>query len=102
MESRELRIPLLIGGATTSKVHTAVKIATKLFPGWLTHINDASRAVPVISKITTENEEERVTFIRQLHEEHERVRIHYANHQNRKEMRSIADARAHKWQLGFQ
>ncbi|HIF14330.1 MAG TPA: methionine synthase, partial [Bacteroidetes bacterium] len=50
MEKRGLKIPLLIGGATTSKVHTAVKIAPK-YTGSSVHVLDASRCVPVVSKL---------------------------------------------------
>ncbi len=100
MERQKLNIPLLIGGATTSKVHTAVKIAGN-YSGLVLHINDASRAVPAVSKITTENEVELEAYKNQIEGEHERVRIHYANHKERKEMLSIEQARANKMQLVF-
>lgn len=100
MERQELKIPLLIGGATTSKVHTAVKIAGN-YSGLVLHINDASRAVPAVSKITTENKGEFEAYKNQIEEEHERVRSHYANHKDRKEMLSIEQARVNKWQLVF-
>jgi len=50
MERQNIRLPLLIGGATTSRVHTAVKIQPA-FTGPLVHVNDASRAVPVVQKL---------------------------------------------------
>jgi cobalamin-dependent methionine synthase I len=46
MEERGLKLPVLIGGATTSKMHTAVKIAPA-YSGPVVHVLDASRAVPV-------------------------------------------------------
>jgi methylmalonyl-CoA mutase cobalamin-binding subunit/biotin carboxyl carrier protein len=50
MERQNIRLPLLIGGATTSRVHTAVKIQPA-YSGPLVHVNDASRAVPVVQKL---------------------------------------------------
>lgn len=100
MEFRKMNLPLLIGGATTSKVHTAVKIATN-YSGLVMHINDASRAVPAISKITTDKENEKTAFVQQVKEEHERVRLHYANHQRNKTMLSLAAARQNKAILAF-
>lgn len=46
MEERKLKLPLLIGGATTSKMHTAVKLVTQ-YSGPVVHVLDASRSVPV-------------------------------------------------------
>ncbi len=50
MKRRELKIPLLIGGATTSKAHTAVKIDTE-YPNAVVHVNDASSAVTVVGDL---------------------------------------------------
>ncbi len=58
MERRGMNLPLLIGGATTSRVHTAVKIAPN-YSGAVIHVLDASRSVPVVSNLLSENEEER-------------------------------------------
>ncbi|WP_395671619.1 dihydropteroate synthase, partial [Phenylobacterium sp.] len=59
MERRGFRIPLLIGGATTSKTHTAVKIAPQYKSGSTTYVLDASRAVGVVSNLLSPTERER-------------------------------------------
>ncbi len=51
MERQGLKMPLLIGGATTSRVHTAVKIDPNYRAGAVVHVNDASRAVGVASSL---------------------------------------------------
>ena len=66
-----MTLPLLIGGATTSKAHTAVKIA----PGYrepVVHVLDASRAVPVVGSLISA--EHKPAFVEQVREEYERVR----------------------------
>lgn len=100
MENRKLKIPLLIGGATTSKVHTAVKIAPE-YSGIICHINDASKAVPVLSQILQEDETKKKIITSQIVEEHERIRHHYAQHSSRKQFVSINDARNNKLQIPF-
>lgn len=100
MERRKLQLPLLIGGATTSKVHTALKIAPA-YSGLVVHINDASRAVPTLSRITSESKDDQVAFFHETNEQHEKVRTHYAQHQKRKEYIPLAQARANKNVLDF-
>ena len=78
MERTGLKIPLLIGGATTSKAHTAVKIA----PGYsqpVIHVLDASRAVPVVSNLVSL--EHKPLFVQQVREEYERLRAQHAGPQ---------------------
>jgi 5-methyltetrahydrofolate--homocysteine methyltransferase len=75
MERTGLKLPLLIGGATTSKAHTAVKIA----PGYsepVVHVLDASRAVPVVSSLISK--EQKPVFVQQLRSEYDRVRAQHA------------------------
>ena len=50
LEKKKIKIPVLIGGATTSKLHTAIKIAPH-YTGLVVHVNDASKAVPVASTL---------------------------------------------------
>ena len=71
-----LQQPLLIGGATTSKTHTAVKIAPKYFNEAhpVIHVLDASRAVTVVQSLLTENKEE---FVEDVSEEYEEIREDY-------------------------
>ena len=71
MERLGLRLPLLIGGATTSKAHTAVKIAPA-YSHPVVHVLDASRAVPVVSSLV--NPDSRPAFAEQIRAEYEVVR----------------------------
>jgi 5-methyltetrahydrofolate--homocysteine methyltransferase len=61
MERRGINIPLLIGGATTSRIHTAVKIAPH-YNGSVIHVFDASRSVPVVSNLLNKNVIEKEKF----------------------------------------
>jgi 5-methyltetrahydrofolate--homocysteine methyltransferase len=75
MERQGLKLPLLIGGATTSKAHTAVKIA----PGYrepVVHVLDASRAVPVVGSLISAGQ--KPGFVEQLRADYERVRAQHA------------------------
>ena len=88
MEQRHFTIPLLIGGATTSKVHTAVKIAPA-YNHPVVYVKDASRAVQVVSSLVSNDEE----FIGKLHAEYDEVRsVHSAR--KPKEYLTLAEARA--------
>jgi 5-methyltetrahydrofolate--homocysteine methyltransferase len=96
MERQGLKLPLLIGGATTSKAHTAVKIA----PGYtepVVHVLDASRAVPVVSSLISS--EQKPKFTEQIREEYNRVRAHHAGHQQK--LVSLDQARANAPKINF-
>jgi 5-methyltetrahydrofolate--homocysteine methyltransferase len=89
MERQGLKLPLLIGGATTSKAHTAVKIA----PGYgqpVVHVLDASRAVPVVSSLISK--EQKPAFAAQIREEYDRVRAQHSGSQAK--LLSLEAARA--------
>lgn len=89
MERTGARFPLLIGGATTSKAHTAVKIAPN-YSQPVVHVLDASRAVPVASALL--NPESKADFTARIRDEYERLR---SQHSSRKEkLLSIEEARA--------
>jgi 5-methyltetrahydrofolate--homocysteine methyltransferase len=80
MERAGFRIPLLIGGATTSKAHTAVKIA----PGYaqpVVHVLDASRAAPVVGSLLSA--EQKGPFVSALRAEYDRLRAQYAGQAQR-------------------
>ncbi|TAF66128.1 MAG: methionine synthase [Cytophagales bacterium] len=98
MERLGFKIPLLIGGATTSRIHTAVKIAPK-YSGAIVHVLDASRSVPVASNLLSE--ETKYTFIHETKEEYDRMREGHANRQKDKKMRTIADARQRKFNIDW-
>jgi len=76
MERKGLTLPLLIGGATTSKAHTAVKIAPN-FNQPVVHVLDASRAVPVASSLISA--EHKPKFAAQIREEYDRVRVTHSS-----------------------
>lgn len=73
MEARGMNLPLLIGGATTSKAHTAVKIEPQ-YSGSVIHVLDASRSVGVVSTLLQNDENEKSNFLIDLRQEYQRVR----------------------------
>jgi len=93
MERLEFTIPLMIGGATTSRVHTAVKIAQN-YSGPVVHVNDASKSVPVATSLISE--ELRPAFMEGLKSEYERVREQNKNAQAQSKFISLAEARSNK------
>ncbi|MDA0912653.1 MAG: methionine synthase [Bacteroidetes bacterium] len=91
MKRRNLDIPLLIGGATTSRVHTAVKIAPQL-DTTVIHVSDASRAVPAAANLLSD--ERRNDFIASIKEDYEKVRSQYSKDRSAKSLLSLEQARA--------
>ncbi|MCE9572763.1 MAG: methionine synthase [Deltaproteobacteria bacterium] len=96
MERRGLTTPLLIGGATTSGKHTAVKIAP-MYSGPIVHVPDASLAVGVLGKLMGEGKEQ---YLSEVRTKHEQVRQAYVASAKRP-MLSLTDARARKAKLTF-
>jgi len=96
MEREGWTIPLLIGGATTSKVHTAVKIAPE-YSGPVVHVLDASRAVGVASNLLSDTA--KAQFVKDTATEYEQVRVDRAARQRDGKRQTIEQARAHKLQL---
>jgi 5-methyltetrahydrofolate--homocysteine methyltransferase len=91
MERRGFDIPLLIGGATTSKTHTAVKIEPAYKRGSTTYVLDASRAVGVVSGLLSK--EERARIQAETRTEYARVREQYARGQGNRARASLKEAR---------
>ncbi len=98
MERAGLRIPLLIGGATTSKVHTAVKIEEHYPSGAVIHVLDASRSVTVVESLLGAK---KTDFLSALRADYQKIRTHHAKHQAAKELLSLEQARANRLQLDF-
>jgi len=98
MERAGLTIPLLIGGATTSKVHTAVKIDPFYTSGQAVHVLDASRSVTVVERLLGNKKD---AFISELKEEYSRVRSHHEKHRAAKEYLSLEQARSNALKLDF-
>ena len=98
MERAGLSIPLLIGGATTSKVHTAVKIEAHYPSGAVIHVLDASRSVTVVESLLGAK---KPAFLSTLRADYEKIRMHHAKHQAAKELLPLEQARANALQLAF-
>ena len=92
MERQKFDLPLLIGGATTSKIHTAVKIAPN-YPHPVVHVKDASRTVNVVSNLLSRNPD----FIRSVNEEYEQIR-QFQGQRKAKEYLTLGEARANRFQ----
>jgi 5-methyltetrahydrofolate--homocysteine methyltransferase len=93
MTRRGMKQPLLIGGATTSRTHTAVKIE-KQYPHGVVHVLDASRSVTVAGNLL--NATNKPAFLKNLSEEYERIRIDFASRQHQKEYLSYEQALKNK------
>jgi 5-methyltetrahydrofolate--homocysteine methyltransferase len=98
MERLEFKVPLLIGGATTSRIHTAVKI-DPYYSGSIIHVADASRAVPVVEKLLNENSKKRVHEEQKA--EYEKMRIAHAAAQKEEKFVTLEEARANKVKIDW-
>jgi 5-methyltetrahydrofolate--homocysteine methyltransferase len=99
MERRGMSMPLLIGGATTSRTHTAVKIEPRYKAGSTTYVLDASRAVGVVSGLLSPTEKDRLQA--ETRAEYVRVREQFARGQEAKNRASITDARTNKFTIDW-
>ncbi len=89
MERARLRLPLLIGGATTSRAHTAVKIAPN-YSGPVVHVVDASRSVPAVQSLLSANAP---AYIAEVRADYERVRAQHRDKKGPGPLHAIARAR---------
>jgi 5-methyltetrahydrofolate--homocysteine methyltransferase len=99
MERQEFDLPLLIGGATTSRVHTAVKIHPNYRRGQVVHVNDASRAVAVAGSLMSAAA--RSTYVASVREEYARIASAHARGEENKRRLTLAEARANALKLGW-
>lgn len=98
MDKLNIKIPIMIGGATTSRAHTAVKIAPE-YKETVVHVNDASRAVTVASNLLqVETKEE---YTKTVRAEYDNLREGYLNRSRDKNYLSIEEARKNKLQLDW-
>ena len=100
MQRLGFTIPLLIGGATTSRTHTAVKIEPK-YKGPVVHVLDASRAVGVVSNLLSEQGDVSSNFILDVRAENNRIREQRVGREQVKQFLPIADARKNKWTMDW-
>ena len=98
MDKRNIKIPIMIGGATTSRAHTAVKIAPE-YRETVVHVNDASRAVTVAGNLLNKDKKLYASTIRS---EYETFREIFLNRQRDKSYHTIEKARANKLQLNWE
>ncbi|HMQ67941.1 MAG TPA: methionine synthase [Ignavibacteria bacterium] len=98
MEREGFDIPLLIGGATTSKVHTAVKIEENYKRGQTIHVLDASKSVPVVSNLLSENKDK---FSAEIKEEYIKLREHHLKNKIQKPFLSYEEAKKNSLKLEF-
>ncbi len=98
MERQEFSVPLLIGGATTSKAHTAVKIDPQ-YKHAVAHVNDASRAVTVVGDLLKESSREK--YKTELKEQYEVFRRNFSKRSKVKSFLNIQEARKNKFQIDW-
>ena len=99
MERQKFKVPLLIGGATTSKAHTAVKIDTE-YSQAVVHVNDASRAVTVVGDLLQKNTSE--AYKREIKLDYESFRAKFLQRSKQKEYLSLATARKNKYAIPWE
>ncbi|MEJ7626454.1 MAG: methionine synthase [Ferruginibacter sp.] len=98
MKRRGIKLPLMIGGATTSRMHTAVKIAPQYDDGVI-HVLDASRSVTVAGSLLSP--EQKPAFLKNIREEYDKLKTDFGNKRSAKQMVSFKEAQANgtaiKW-----
>jgi 5-methyltetrahydrofolate--homocysteine methyltransferase len=99
LEREGLKVPLLIGGATTSRVHTAVKIDPNYRAGPVVHVNDASRAVGVASSLMSSDKRE--AYAAEVRTEYAKISAAHFRAQADKKRLKLADARANAVKIDF-
>jgi 5-methyltetrahydrofolate--homocysteine methyltransferase len=98
LDKLNIKIPIMIGGATTSRAHTAVKIAPE-YKETVVHVNDASRAVTVASNLLQAETKE--VYVKAIREEYDKLREGYLSRSRDKNYLSIEEARKNKLQLNW-
>lgn len=98
MERQDFKVPLLIGGATTSKAHTAVKIDPQ-YKNAVVHVNDASRAVTVVGDLL--QKETSQTYKNGVKEDYEEFRNKFLKRTKQKEYLTLNEARENKFQIDW-
>ena len=98
LDKMHIQIPIMIGGATTSRAHTAVKIAPQ-YNATVVHVNDASRAVTVAGNLL--NVQTNTNYTQEIRAEYDTLREGYLNRSRDKNFLTIEQARANKLQLDW-
>ncbi len=98
MQNKNFEVPLLIGGATTSKAHTAVKIDTE-YNNAVVHVNDASRAVTVVGDLL--NKKTSNEYVAKLKQDYDEFRTKFLKRGKEKSYISIEEARSRKFKIDW-
>lgn len=96
MQRRDFKVPLMIGGATTSRAHTAVKIDPE-YDCTVVHVNDASRAVTIAGAVIEKEDGSHDAFAKAKKEEYAKLRTDFLGRSKKKEYLSIEEARKNPW-----
>ena len=99
MEREGFDIPLLIGGATTSRIHTAVKVHPNYKRGQAIYVTDASRAVGVVSSLVSETAKDK--YIADTRDEYAKLAAAHANARNAKDRQTLAAARENRMKIDW-
>ena len=99
LERENMSLPLLIGGATTSKVHTAVKIHPNYAKGQAVYVHDASRAVGVVSNLLSSDK--KPEFVNSIRTDYAQVAAKHQRSEDRKQRLPLADARANAHKIDW-
>lgn len=98
MERNGIKIPLLIGGATTSKIHTAVKIEPQ-YSAPVIHVKDASKSVPVVNNLLSKEQHKK--YIESIRDDYSELRKKYTGARAQTEYLSLDEARKNKLQINW-
>ncbi len=101
MERRKMKIPLLIGGATTSRIHTAVKVDPE-YSGPVIYVHDASKSVPVAGNLVQKDQSLVEAFVAEYKENYRRIRSDYARRKGIKQYLTLEEARNHKYRIDWE
>jgi 5-methyltetrahydrofolate--homocysteine methyltransferase len=101
MERQNFKIPLLIGGATTSKTHTAVKVEPHYTKGLAHHVLDASRAVAVASSLLSADKKVQSDYIQSIRTDYEQVRVLRGNRKSSKKYLTVNQSRKNKTKVDW-
>lgn len=99
MKRQNFEVPLLIGGATTSRMHTAVKIAPEFEKG-VVHVLDASRSVTVVGSLLSQ--EQKPDFLKTIKEEYRKLKEDFTNKKSAKQYLSFAKAQENKVKIDWE
>ena len=101
MERRGFKIPLLIGGATTSRIHTAIKIEPEYHAGPTIHVLDASKSVSTASSLLSKEETTRNEFLKKITEDYGQIRVQRARSKNGQRLISLQEARERRYKCDW-